>query len=101
MMYASLRFIPCLMLLFLAGCGAPTVVNEDAYQLNKALYAVCNLKQSDRLKVTAELVTQSRREGKISESEFNYLSKIISKAENKNWDSAMRLAREGVNSAVK
>ena len=87
-------------ILFVIGCGTPPVVNEEAYQLNKALYTVCNLQQPDRLETTAKLVTQAHANGKISDIEFNYLSKIITKAQNGKWDSAMQLARNGMKSAV-
>ena len=76
----------------LSGCGYPEV-SPKTYEISKTLYSVCNQKSKERLAVVEEMIQSSLEKEEISESEAGWLNEIITKAQNKEWESAMLESR--------
>ncbi len=76
----------------LTGCGYPPV-SPKAYELSKALYAVCNQKNAERLPVVSDLIQASLTDESITKSEGQWLNNIVDAGKNGEWETATQEAR--------
>ena len=81
-----------LLLAVLPGCG-PSAVSPQTYELSKALYSACNLKQTDRLELIADLIESSLADSEITEVECQRLREAVALGEAGQWKVASELAR--------
>lgn len=75
-----------------AGCGYPEV-SPRAYEIAKALYAITNRRQTDKLDVVTNLVEESRGDGTISDAEAGWLMEIVEEGRAGEWKSANERSR--------
>ena len=75
------------------GCGGYGEVSPKAYEIATSLYNVSNRKMADRLELVSEQITTARENDEISEGEEKWLGSIVDKAEDENWEQAMKAAR--------
>ena len=78
---------------FVGGCGYPKV-SSRTYEIAKALYAVCNREQSDKLESVVALINDSLHDGSISTAESRWLRAVIEQARAGEWESATRETRQ-------
>jgi hypothetical protein len=79
-------------LIFCLGCGYPEV-SPKTYEISKALYAVCNLKQKDDLDKVTDVISEAVSESEVSEDESEWLLAIVEKAGSGEWEEAAEDAR--------
>ena len=84
-----------------AGCGGYGEVSPYAYQCATALYTACNQQDQQQLGTLDGLVDAARENGEISKQEAKWLSGIIARADEGQWDAAMKQARRMMEDQVK
>lgn len=77
---------------FFPGCGYPEV-SPKAYELTKALYSATNLKQVERLNAVESLIEEAVKAQEITAQEADYLSDIITRAREGDWEKAQEETR--------
>jgi len=88
--------LSCAMLalaMLVPGCGGYGEVSPPAYEYAKALYSICNRRDSDRLDVLRKKVETSLQEQEITEQEAGWLNELIAQADSGQWKSAESEAR--------
>lgn len=70
-------------------------VSPKAYQLAKALYSTCKAQDERRLDKVEAILNEEETlsENQVTAREKRWLSRIIQKARNGNWESAAKAAR--------
>lgn len=81
-------------LLCVRGCGRYGDVNALTFEYAKALYAACNARQPERLRLCVNLITAAESSQQISTRESRYLREIIDAARAEEWDDAQGMARQ-------
>lgn len=79
---------------FVQGCGRYGKVNELTYEHAKALYSVCNRRDSEALEVCANLIAEAAAKEQLSSTETTYLNDIIKAARLDNWKDALAMSRQ-------
>ena len=79
---------------FARGCGHYGTVNELAFEHAKALYSVCNRKDSQRLEVCSKMIEEASSASRISNTETTYLNDIIATARRDQWNEALAMTRQ-------
>jgi len=79
---------------FVRGCGQYAEVNEVTYEHAKALYSVCNRRDSERLEVCETLIVEAAANQQLSRRETSYLTDIIDTARNGEWVEALAMSRQ-------
>ena len=75
------------------GCGK-TTLSPDAYQLVSAIDRIFEKRDPQQLKQASDKISEELAAGKITADEAKLLDALIAKAENKNWDTASKDARQ-------
>ncbi len=83
-----------LLVFFMRGCGRYGEVNKATFSHAKALFSVCNRKDTERLELCATMIQEAATEGQISATEASYLSGIIAKAREDDWTEALAMSRQ-------
>lgn len=88
--------VPLLVVLvfLVKGCGHYGEVNEVTYEHAKALFSVCNRKDSKRLEVCADMIKKAAASEELSSVETSYLTGIIEAARNDQWKEALAMSRQ-------
>lgn len=79
---------------FVQGCGQYGKVNEVTYEHAKALYSVCNRRDSKRLEICANMIAEAAANQQISNAETSYLTGIIEAARNDDWKESLAMSRQ-------
>lgn len=79
---------------FVRGCGQYPEVNEVTYEHAKALYSVCNRRDSEHLEVCETLIVEAAANQQLSRTETSYLTDIIDTARNGEWAEALAMSRQ-------
>lgn len=76
------------------GCGKYPEVSQQTYEHAKALYAICNRKDTDRLATCSRMIEEAEAKEVITSSEASYLREIVTAAEADQWKDAQLMARQ-------
>ena len=68
-------------------------VNRKTYDYAKALYSICNRRDTGGLDKIEGMISTSAEAGDLSEKEARWLNEIIEEARAGEWDSAARHSR--------
>ena len=79
-------------LICIAGCGYGKV-SPTTYELAKALYNISNRKVSEKLVVAKQQIESAKEKNEITDQEAKWLKAILHRAEQGQWDKAMKSAR--------
>ena len=79
---------------FVQGCSQYGKVNEVTYEHAKALYSVCNRRDSQRLEVCANMIAEAAANHELSRTETSYLTGIIEAARNDQWKESLAMSRQ-------
>jgi len=82
-----------LMIIVVSGCGK-TTLSPDAYRLVSAIDRIFEKRDPQQLKQASDKISEELAAGKITADEAKLLDALIAKAENKNWDTASKDARQ-------
>ncbi|MEZ6128662.1 MAG: hypothetical protein R3C59_08255 [Planctomycetaceae bacterium] len=80
-------------LLSVRGCQRYGKVSDAAFAHAKALYSVCNRRDSSRLESCSQLIISAETSGELSSAEAGYLRAIIAAAQADDWATAQADAR--------
>ncbi len=96
------RFFALLLAVSLClGCGGYPEISPAAYQYAKALYSVANRQRSEKLDAVSHQISESQRDGKITEREAEWLRRIIDDARQGEWQTAQQVARQMMDDQVR
>lgn len=87
-----LQLFAWLALILLAGCGYGEV-SSTTYEYAKSLYSITNRRMSDRLPQARQQIVAAREAGELPDKEAAWLLKIVDRAEEERWSSAMKSCR--------
>ena len=79
---------------FVQGCGQYGKVNEATYEYAKALYSICNRRDSERLEQCANMIYEAAEKEELSGTEASYLTGIIEAARNEDWKESLVMSRQ-------
>ena len=68
-------------------------LSPKSYDYAKALYSICNLKDDKRLAKVETMITDSAKNGEITERERGWLQDVIDRARDGDWETATARAR--------
>ncbi len=83
-----------LFVFFVQGCGQYGKVNELTYEHAKALYSICNRRDSEALEVCAGMIAAAAARGQLSSNETSYLNGIIAAARKGDWEDSLAMSRQ-------
>lgn len=90
------RYLLCVvagLLVLAGGCGGYPEVSPAAFELAKAVVAVCNTRQPEQLDKARRIIQMRHEAGDISQREERYLGEILELAEAGRWERAETRAR--------
>lgn len=76
------------------GCGGYGEVGTEAYEYAKALYSICNRRDTKRLEQFSDSLKAAREAEEISEKEYAWMEDIIAEARAGNWEKATADSRQ-------
>jgi hypothetical protein len=76
------------------GCGHYDKVNVATYEHAKALFSVCNRRDTNRLELCSKMIEEAAAAERISATEQSYLNDIIETARHERWEQALAMTRQ-------
>jgi len=89
---SAIQLFAWLALIMLTGCGYGEV-SSTTYEHAKSLYSITNRRMSDRLPQARQQIVAAREAGELPDKEAAWLLKIVDRAEEERWSSAMKSCR--------
>ena len=88
-----LTILLMLLLGLCAGCGYGEV-SPKSYEIAKSLYNITNRQLTDRLEIITVEIETAEEKNEISPKEAKWLCSIVKRAEQEQWQKAMKESRQ-------